>query len=169
MSAERAELIAQLKFEVTRAGSFDTVMVSRQVIREAIAALQVEPAPVQAEFDEQREIERMRLAGISTAALGYWKVGDTIHPDYETVALHDVAALYEKYRVLYEAHPPTNKESVEPAPVQAELTDAWTIAQWEKFYGYRVNPKMPPDVDADFIRHCIAADRALRNKQGEHT
>jgi len=39
----------------------------------------------------------LRLAGISTAAIGYWKEGDSIHPDFDTVALRDVAKLYQKY------------------------------------------------------------------------
>lgn len=43
------------------------------------------------------ERESLRLAGISTAALGYWKEGDSIHPDYDTVALRDVAKLYAEY------------------------------------------------------------------------
>jgi hypothetical protein len=49
------------------------------------------------------EIERLHLqmAGISTAAIGYWKEGDSIHPDYDTVALRDVAKLYAKYDELY--------------------------------------------------------------------
>ena len=47
MSAERAELIARLEFEVTRAGSFDTVIVSRSVIREAIAALNEQQAELE--------------------------------------------------------------------------------------------------------------------------
>ncbi len=56
-----------------------------------------------AEPADLNSIERYRLqmAGISTAALGYWKEGDGIHPDYDTPALHDVAALYAKYDELY--------------------------------------------------------------------
>lgn len=46
---------------------------------------------------ESEERETMRLAGISTAAMGYWKKGDSVHPDYVTTALHDVADLYAKY------------------------------------------------------------------------
>ena len=44
---------------------------------------------------------RMQMAGISTAAIGYWKEGDCIHPNYDTVALRDVAKLYAKYDELY--------------------------------------------------------------------
>ena len=44
---------------------------------------------------------RMQIAGISTAALGYWSEGDEIHPDYDTPALRDVARLYVKYDQLF--------------------------------------------------------------------
>lgn len=40
---------------------------------------------------------RMQMAAICTAAIGYWKEGDSIHPDYDTLALRDVARLYAKY------------------------------------------------------------------------
>ena len=52
-----------------------------------------------------QEIEqyRLQMAGICTAAIGYWKEGDGIHPDYDTVALRDVAKLYAKYDELYRA------------------------------------------------------------------
>lgn len=49
---------------------------------------------------EDIEQYRMQMAGISTAALGYWKEGDGIHPDYDTPALRDVARLYAKYAEL---------------------------------------------------------------------
>lgn len=52
---------------------------------------------------EDSEQYRMQMAGISTAALGYWKEGDEIHPDYDTPALRDVAKLYAKYAELFEA------------------------------------------------------------------
>ena len=52
--------------------------------------------------DEICEIIRLQMAGISTAAIGYWKEGEGIHPDYDTIALHDVAKLYEKYDRLYQ-------------------------------------------------------------------
>jgi hypothetical protein len=52
-----------------------------------------------------QEIEqyRLQMAGISTAAIGYWKEGDKIQPDYNTPALRDVAKLYAKYDELYKA------------------------------------------------------------------
>ena len=55
---------------------------------------------------EDIEQYRMQMAGISTAAMGYWKEGDSIHPDYDTPALRDVAKLYAKYDALYKAQQP---------------------------------------------------------------
>lgn len=46
---------------------------------------------------------RMQMAGISTAAIGYWKESDGIHPDYDTLDVRDVAKLYAKYDALYKA------------------------------------------------------------------
>jgi len=46
---------------------------------------------------------RIQMAGICTAAIGYWKEADGIHPDYDTLALRDVAKLYAKYDALYKA------------------------------------------------------------------
>jgi hypothetical protein len=44
---------------------------------------------------------RMQMAGICVASTGYWKEGEGIHPDYDTIALRDVAKLYAKYAALY--------------------------------------------------------------------
>lgn len=63
---------------------------------------------------------RMQMAGISTAAFGYWKPEDGIHPDYDTVALRDVAALYAKYDALFKAAQPAQPEG------KAEQEDAVT-------------------------------------------
>ncbi len=52
---------------------------------------------------EDIEQYRLQMAGISTAATGYWKEGDGIHSDYDTLALRDVAKLYAKYDALYKA------------------------------------------------------------------
>ena len=63
-----------------------------------LAALKAAPAKL-----EDIEQYRLQMAGISTAAFGYWKEGDDIHPDYDTLALRDVAKLYAKYDELYKA------------------------------------------------------------------
>lgn len=55
------------------------------------------------------EIHRMQIAAISTAAAGYWKEGDSIHPDYVTAALKDVAGLYAKYAALAAASKPAGE------------------------------------------------------------
>ena len=52
---------------------------------------------------EDIEQYRMQMAAICTAAIGYWTKYDSISPDYDTVALRDVAKLYAKYDALYKA------------------------------------------------------------------
>ena len=75
----------------------------------ARAVLALRPAPTAKPAEggvvDLNDIEqyRLQMAGISTAALGYWKEGDAIHPDYDTLALRDVAKLYTKYDALYKA------------------------------------------------------------------
>lgn len=67
---------------------------------EALEALAEQPAqqePVLQDIEQYR----LQMAGISTAAIGYWKESDGIHPDYDTIALRDVAKLYAKYDELY--------------------------------------------------------------------
>jgi len=59
--------------------------------------LERENATLRQQLAEAEERETMRLAGISTASIGYWKEGESIHPDYDTQALRDVAALYGRY------------------------------------------------------------------------
>ena len=73
------------------------------------------PQPAQQKLEDIEQY-RMQMAGISTAAIGYWKEGDSIHPDYDTVALRDVARLYAKYDALYKA-------AAIPAPEGADWTD----------------------------------------------
>lgn len=58
------------------------------------------PAPEELGAAGVSERHQMQLAGISTAAFGAWKEGDSVHPDYDTVALRDVAKLYAKYAEL---------------------------------------------------------------------
>jgi len=66
----------------------------------SIPQLYAENASQAAEIAALKEREIMRLAGISTAAQGYFKDGESIHTDYDTVALRDVTALYRKYEAL---------------------------------------------------------------------
>lgn len=81
---------------------------------------------------EDVEQYRMQMAGISTAAMGYWKEGDSIHPDYDTPALRDVAKLYAKYDALYKAHQPSKAtlEKLREWETGGELIDrAWSVLQ----------------------------------------
>ena len=88
-----------------------------------------EPAPVQEPVLQEIEQYRLQMAGISTAAIGYWKEGDGIHPDYDTPALRDVAKLYAKYDALYTAAQPAPVQ--EPvAAMQADL--AWAVGELEE-------------------------------------
>lgn len=76
---------------------------------------------------------RIQMAGISTAAFGYLKEGDPVHPDYDTLALRDVAKLYAKYDLLFKAQPdlgvtiaPVIRSITDPS-VQKELHDAAAV------------------------------------------
>ena len=68
-------------------------------LREALAEQPAQQEPVLQDIEQYR----LQMAGISTAAIGYWKEGDGILPDYDTIALRDVAKLYKKYDELYKA------------------------------------------------------------------
>lgn len=63
-------------------------------------ALATQPAPAGINLNDVEQY-RMQMAGISTASYGYHKLGDPLHPDYDTQALRDVCALYAKYDVLF--------------------------------------------------------------------
>lgn len=70
---------------------------------EEVAQRHAHPQPTRQPQVELDRIEqyRLQMAAIMTAALGYWKEGDSIHPDYDTMALRDVARLYAKYDELF--------------------------------------------------------------------
>lgn len=71
---------------------------------------------------------RLQMAGISTAALGYWKLGDTIHPDYDTPALRDVAALYAKYDELFKFR--ESVTSVQASDIPAGMSE---VEYWKRY------------------------------------
>lgn len=97
---------------------------------------------------EDSEQYRMQMAGISTAAIGYWKEGDPIHPDYDTVALRDVAKLYAKYDALYKTQQP-QYEAGDMASAHndgfragvASVTQQPQSVDWEKLYRLEVKKK----------------------------
>ena len=77
---------------------------------------------------------RMQMSLISTAAFGYWKDGDRIHTDYNTVALKDVVRLYKRYENLLHNqtdHKKTFNEMVELYEAQLDK-QANRIAELEK-------------------------------------
>jgi hypothetical protein len=86
-------------------------------IKQALAAPTVQE-PVLQDIEQYR----LQMAGISTAAIGYWKESDGIHPDYDTPALRDVAKLYAKYDALYTAAQPATEESSATQPVEVDQT-----------------------------------------------
>ena len=69
------------------------------MVYEALAEPEQEPVL------QDIEQYRIQMAGICTAAIGYWKEADSIHPDYDTLALRDVAKLYAKYDALCKTQP----------------------------------------------------------------
>jgi len=111
------------------------------------------PAPQKAEAPRLEDIEqyRMQMAGICTAAIGYWKEGDGIHPDYDTVALRDVAKLYAKYDELYRTQPAA-------AEVRKQALDSERLDYLDK-YAVIARP-------GQSVRAAIDAARALSDKKG---
>lgn len=85
-------------------------------VEAALAELRAKPVDLQAV-----EQYRLQMAAICTAALGYWKEGDAIHPDYNTLALHDVARLYAEYAKLHAAAPEAWREQRSRAMFVARL------------------------------------------------
>lgn len=100
-------------------------------VEDAIEALEHElnkpkQEPVALERVEQY---RMQMAAISTAAIGYWKEGDNIHQDYNTIALRDVAKLYAKYSELYTAPPKREWQGL----TDEEIENLWNSNNWDIF------------------------------------
>ena len=97
----------------------------------------------------ESEQYRMQMAAICTAAIGYWKEGDNIHPDYNTLALRDVAKLYAKYDALYKATP------VSQAVIAGALFDfmAWLTSRPKRIMFSSVDDASPAvDAIRDFAK-----------------
>lgn len=80
--------------------------------------------PVNLQDIEQYQLQ---MAGICTAALGYWTEDNSIHPDYDTPALRDVAKLYAKYAALYAA------QSQRKPLTDEEIKSMWGITEYREF------------------------------------
>jgi len=66
------------------------------------------------------------MAAIAAAAHGYWNEEASVHPDYDTVVLRDVAKLYAKYQSLYTRPEPARKPMSEE-----EISDVLNVdPQW---------------------------------------
>jgi hypothetical protein len=128
-------------------------------LREKLA--QVSPAGAQNAPIKLDNIEqyRMQMAGISTAAFGYWKEGDSIHPDYDTVPLRDVAKLYAKYAALYEG-----AQNAEVIRNQALEEAALAAEKVQNDYSEQQGGKWPElrDDAATGAGDCVTAIRALQ-------
>jgi len=162
----------------------DVASAAAQGFRDGVASVTQQPQKL-----EDVEQYRMQMAGISTAAMGYWKEGDSIHPDYDTPALRDVAKLYAKYDALYKAqqpqakphkplfadliaqHPGLREELLEmdkqpqAKQPQADTPQATTIAEAARDVGKWLNecPNRPID-----LRHVAMLVAHAMQPQAEH-
>jgi len=93
-----------------------------------------QPAQEPIKLDEVEQY-RIQMAGISTAAIGYWREGDPIHPDYDTLALRDVAKLYAKYSELYDALDPARQWQEIECPCCGELARAFPPTRTPEWVG----------------------------------
>jgi hypothetical protein len=86
---------------------------------------------------QDSEQYRMQMAAICTAAIGYWTEYDSISPEYDTLALRDVAKLYKKYDVLYKAQQGAaaqDKLNDDDIQVYKDHGNALTIAYQSGYY-----------------------------------
>ena len=88
---------------------------------------------------------RLQMAAICTAAIGYWTESDDIKPDYDTLALRDVAKLYAKYDALY-------KKDAQPVPLTHEQ-----IYAIGKKLGMKCRPGTLSEAIVSFARAIEAA------------
>ena len=116
MTKDEALKLAQCALS-NRTASTKSIYEAITAIKEALAR----PEPVLQDIEQYR----MQMAGICTAALGYWTEYDSISSDYDTVALRDVAKLYAKYDALYKA-----RWSSQPAQEPLEYWNA--VEGWVK-------------------------------------
>jgi hypothetical protein len=149
---EYAEVYAE-GYDDSGAQSHKKEKALRTAIEAALSAKHGTPQTVSLQDIEQY---RVQMAAISTAAIGYWKEGDGILPDYDTVPLRDVAKLYAKYDELYKqvhAHQPQRE--------WVSLTDVeWMniVNKNQAWFG------MQPDEVAHEV--CKLTEAKLREKNG---
>jgi len=98
------------------------IMLDGKRIDQASIYKQAEPVNLQ-----DIEQYQLQMAGICTAALGYWTEDNSIHPDYDTPALRDVVKLYAKYAALYAA------QSQRKPLTDEEIKSMWGITEYREF------------------------------------
>lgn len=123
------------------------------------------------------ELYRLQMAGISAASLGHWKLGDSIHPDYDTVPLRDVAALYVKYEELFKFRESVrgmvqmlkNREWAEDLGATGDAAELQSVIT--ELVGARLTEPAPDAVDAalvDAIKHGTGAFQVKADGSTEH-
>lgn len=138
--------------------------IARGLMAEAVRALLATAPAAPAESVEQVKLTDSeqyigQMAGISTAALGYWKEGDSIHPSLDTVALRDVAKLYAKYAELHKLVQHQGRGLDERADIALTNKQILNICKMYEVFG---------DLDIEFIylsqAIIMANDRARKSR-----
>jgi len=126
---------------------------------------------------DDSEQYRLQMAAIGTASFGYWKEGDTIHPDYDTVPLRDVARLFAKYDQLYKFREQVrvmvamlkNREWAEDLGATGDAAELQSVIT--ELVGARLTAPAPDAVDAalsDAIQHGTGAFQVNTDGSTEH-
>ena len=154
-------------FIFNKDGRFSVNSFARAIEAEVLAHAGVTAEPAAIKLDDIEQY-RMQMAAIGTASFGYWKEGDSIHPDYDTVTLRDVAKLYAKYETLHAQVP-----AAEVRTAEDEQEECWSADQ-ENFNAMSLgelidcNDELAPGMTvwvADAVRpsskHLIDADDVI--------
>jgi hypothetical protein len=159
--ANRNGLYGPVTFDSTGLVEFARA-IEAEVASRYLASTAVEQAePVKLDDIEQY---RMQMAGISTAALGYWKESDSIHPDYDTVPLRDVAKLYAKYEALAQAAPASPVQSIHCRDRHGTRVELQILHAGPGAHGVEITvaaPAAPEQVQATGKLHELKTDPAV--------
>jgi hypothetical protein len=136
-----------LKYHTEHTYPFHQTNVAIEALKQELAKPEQEPVALQS-----IEQYAMQMAAICTAAIGYWKESDNIHPDCDSPALRDVAKLYAKYAELYTA--PPRKEWV-------GLTDEDCIEAQKNSWNEYKNGK---ELKFDGFKLCKNIEQILKEK-----
>tara|TARA_R110000868_G_C10906662_1_gene764666 strand:+ start:618 stop:1088 length:471 start_codon:yes stop_codon:yes gene_type:complete len=123
-------------------------------INEALAQPAAQAEPVLQDIEQYR----MQMAAICTAAIGYWTAYDSISPEYDTLALRDVAKLYAKYDALYKAQPVQ-----EPVGRFAKFTDDIWHEVTDGSAGVPLYTTPPPCPTCEALARTVMMDQTGRD------